>query len=182
MEQNITLDKFNDRNREVFGDVYLYLFDDMFRYINYITADNHIDDAEDIIHDIFIDLWRRNSIKFDSMIKLKGFLIIAINNRVRNNIRHSKHTSKYFEQISKSTSYDILEFELYSIFNEIREILPSESAEILQLFFEGHKPAEIAKLLNKSPQIIYNKKNEALSILRKKLSRDNNFIISLFLN
>lgn len=59
-------------------------------------------------------------------------------------------------------------------------LLPEECAEVLRLFFEGLNTEEIALKLGKTKQTIYNKKHEAISILKKKISKEDIFLITLF--
>lgn len=176
----LLLDKFNRREHSAFGEVYSMFYSDFHRYTIYLYKNIDID-SEDIIHDIFLSLWERRSSKFDNLIKIKGFVIIAIKNGYRNYIRHLLHERKYTETLytDKDFEYDAIEFELFSLINQVMGLLPTDCAEIFKLYLEGYKPDEIANITGKQPQTIYNKKQEAISILRRKLTKDQLMILSI---
>lgn len=181
--ETLLLDKFNNREHSAFGEVYSMYYSDFHRYTIYLYKNIDID-SEDIIHDIFLTLWEKRTIQFDNLIKIKGFIIIAIKNGYKNHIRHSQHERKYAETLYSDNDfeYDAIEFELFSTAHKVIGMLPTDCAEIFKLYLDGYKPEEIATLTGKQPQTIYNKKQEAISILRKKLTRDKLMMITTFLN
>lgn len=169
--ESLLLKRFNEREHSAFGEIYSLFYDDLHRYTLYLYRDTDID-SNDVIQDIFLRLWERRDIVFDNIIKIKGFVIISIKNSFKNHIRHLKHETKYAEVFDKEFEYDVIEFELYSIVNEVMNILPKDCAEIFRLYLEGYKPNEISEIVGKQVQMIYNKKQESISLLRKKLSKD----------
>ena len=89
---------------------------------------------------------------------------------------------KYEIQNTRTIEFDILESELRGNCEYILGLLPEECAEVLRLFFEGLNTEEVALKLGKTKQTIYNKKHEAISILKKKISKEDIFLITLFLS
>lgn len=79
-------------------------------------------------------------------------------------------TSLELDHYPKS-NFDFEEEKLANAFNK----LPIKRQEILtMLFVEGKKPEEIAKILNCSPQHVYDQKYQALKKLRLELSGEAN--------
>lgn len=180
---SLLLSKFNERDHIAFGEVYSLLYNDIHSYTLHLYKNTDID-SDDIIQDIFLLIWEKRTMQFDDLIKIKGFVIIAIKNGYKNYLRHSKHTRRYAEekQIEKDYEYDIISLELFSIVHEAIHLLPKDCADIFKLYLEGYKPEEIASITGKQPQTIYNKKQEAISILRRKLSKDKFILLLLLLN
>lgn len=172
-QHSLLLEQFNKRERTAFGQIYSMYYEDFHRYTLYLYRNIEID-SNDIIQDIFLYLWEKSNIQFDNIIKIKGFIIISIKNGYKNYMRHAKHERKYNEIIYSEKDFedDVLKFELYSLVHEALHILPKECAEILKLYLDGYKPEEISIITGKQPQTIYNKKQKAISILRRKLTKE----------
>lgn len=178
-DKALLLNQFNKREPLAFGEVYNLFYRDFHFYTSSLFENLSVD-SHDIIQDIFMDLWQKNNITFDELIKIKAFVIIAIKNKFKNHLRHLRHEKVYIDNAVKEFEYDVIESELYSIVSEAIGLLPKECGTIFSLYLEGWKPDEIATTLNKKQQTVYNYKQEAISILRKKLPKDKLLII-LFL-
>lgn len=181
-EDELLLKKFNNRDEEAFGRIYKIYYNDFHLYASNLYAGTNVT-SEDAIHDVFLYIWQNKSILFEKMINLKAFVIIAIKNRYRSHINHIKYEKQYWEHLECENNFDIdiIENTIYSNVEQILKLLPNDCARIIKLYIEGWKPEEIAEQLGKHPQTIYNKKQEAISILRKKLPANKMLIfISLF--
>lgn len=180
-DKALLLNQFNKREPLAFGEVYNLFYHDFHFYTSSLFENLNVD-SHDIIQDIFMDLWQKNNITFDELIKIKAFVIIAIKNKFKNHLRHLRHEKVYIDKAVKEFEYDVIESELYSIVSEAIGLLPKECGAIFSLYLEGWKPDEIATTLNKKQQTVYNYKQEAITILRKKLSKDKLLIILFLLH
>lgn len=172
-DESRLLKSFNDRKSEAFSEVYSLYYREFHYYVNYLYRDSKIDSG-DIIQDIFLHLWERKSIVFEDLVKIKIFIFIAIKNGYKNYVNHLKYEKRYKDvvELDKELNYDLIQCEVYSIVDDALKMLPKECAKVFKLYLEGWKPNDIALTLNKDIQTIYNKKQEAIFILKKKIPKD----------
>lgn len=166
--------KFNDRDNGAFCAVYEIIYDELFYFTRSIYIETEIV-ASDVIHDIFIKLWESRSVKFSSILSIKGYIYIAVKNRFRDYISHRKCKDKFRDSLKLQDDYfvsQIAESETLSIISEVVEILPAECARVFKLFIDGWEVKDIAKKLNKSQSTVYAQKQEAIAILKRKITSD----------
>lgn len=177
------LTKFNNRDSSAFSSVYSLYYEDFHYYASYLYDGTSVE-SEDIIHDIFLELWQNKHVKFDQLIKIKGYIFIAIKNGFKNYKNHTKYEHKYAESFEVDANFelDVLEYEVYSMVDKALEILPSECAKVFKLYIDGYKPEEIAQMLDKKIQTVYNTKQEAISILRRKFPKDKLLLLLSLIN
>lgn len=159
------------------------LFDENYRRL-IIHALKFVDDendAEDVVADVFADLWNRiDSIELDSGIV--SYLYRAVSSRALNVLRHRNVAAVRIEAL-KAISNRCLEFaDSYSLeddvhSSEIREglrqamaELPDKCREVFILsYINGLKSREIAVALNLSVRTVEAHVYKALKLLREKL-------------
>ncbi len=150
--------------------MYLLLRDGFIVYCSLLYKDNAIE-SEDIIQDIFTKLWL-SDLSFESIEKIKAYIYVSIKNSYFNHLKHKKHQEAYIEtrlkEVDDRYDSDIIESELYAKIEQSLDTLPNQYAEIIRLFMQGYKSGEVAKLVNKPEQIVYNIKNKVVKKLRKK--------------
>lgn len=138
---------------------------------------NDIDEAKDIVHNVFINLWnKRNEINMET--SLKSYLFQGVHNRSLNYIRDNKNLVRFdTPQIEGELSQyleskDHLESsEAESRINYALDDLPAKCKEIfLMNRFDGLKYREIAEKLNISIKTVETQMSRALKTLREKLS------------
>lgn len=178
-KDDILLEKFNRRDSKAYSDVYLLFYDPLFLFTNRMYQGTEVD-ANDVIHDIFINIWERKDLKFNSFDHIKGYIYLSVRNKFKAYISHRKHVDKFATATAvdeeQSVSY-MIESETISILNSAIGILPTECAKVLKLFIDGWEIKDIAEKLGKSQSTVYNQKNEAISILKKKFSSNKMFLI-----
>lgn len=179
----LLLKKFNEREASAFAHIYQLYYKDFNYYAAYLF-DGCNTDSEDIIHDILIRIWQDSSIQFDNLTALKAFVFISIKNSFKNYINHNKYKQKYHDvrMADEKFEYDVIECEIYSYVEDALNILPPACAQIFKMYLEGYKPDEIAIMLDKNIQTVYNTKQLAISILKKKLSKDKLLLILILLS
>lgn len=184
-EITLLLGDFNSRETIVFGKIYSLLYKELY-YFSSKIYDGTVVDPKDVIQDIFIKIWQKESLKFDNIYKLKTYLYISIRNSFRMYYQHNKMMSESADKIIYDNDLFITyttEAEVVSIIPEALNLLPEECAKSFKLFIDGFSVKEIAEKLNKPQTTIYSQKEKAISILREKLSRDRFlFLILLFIS
>lgn len=127
--------------------------------------------VEDLIQEIFMDIWnRRHSLEIKSGIK--AYLLTAVKYQVM----------KYFDEQAKSRIFntddlpgyyeeDIFAFEeLYSQIELAVDSLPPRAGLIFRMNrLEGYSVEEVAEKLNLSPQTVHNQISKSLKIMRGEL-------------
>lgn len=175
------LKKFNSRDSDAFGRIYLLFYRELNAYASVVYRNTEIM-SEDIIHDIFVNLWLSKTI-FTSLNNIKGYIYISIINGFRDFLSHTKCVNKFNDAFAADESLfsDIFECEVYSEIDESLKILPEDYATVLKMFIEGYKPSEIAEKLGRTQQNIYNIKYEAVTILKNKYKNNDKFLSILLL-
>jgi RNA polymerase sigma-70 factor (family 1) len=144
------------------------------------------DEAENIIQDVFLNLWiNRDKVEKDSSVKYYIFKI-AYNSAI-SIIRKKIKESQYIEYVKKlqdlkeePVDLQIEYNELNKKLNEIINKLPGRQKEVYLLHkVEGLKYVEISKRLNISVNTIENHMSRALKTIREKL-RNYSILLILF--
>lgn len=129
------------------------------------------DECEDLVQDIFIDLWEKD-LTFPDEISLKVYLYKATRNKCFNFIKHTKVKDKYVAdnvQLLEDDSLfleQILEEEIVRQLHQAIALLPDRKKEIIKLSLIGHKNTEIAQTLGIKLQTVKTLKSQAYTILR----------------
>lgn len=169
-DTELLLAQFNARNQEAFVSIYRLFFKELHLYAGKLWGD--FQGAEDIVQDVFCDLWENRETGFETLLKIKAFLYIAISNRFRNHVDHLKVAEKYEKYAAlaaKDTATEITESEMYvSLLNQL-ERLPAIYAEVLRLYLAGYEAEDIAVRLGIALQTVYNRRREAIRILRERM-------------
>lgn len=177
------LSRFNERDIAAFGEIYSLFYDDLFYYALKLYENTNVE-PQDAVHDTFLKLWQLPRTRFESLSGLKAYLFVALRNEFNQCIRHNYYVERYkkHELQTRAFEFDVMESELRGNCEYVLSLLPEECAEVLRLFFEGLDTGEIALKLGKTKQVIYKKKHEAIAILKKKISKEDIFILMLFLS
>lgn len=146
-----------------------------------------LDDAMDIIHDLFVKLWEdRNQLTITS--KLTVYLFSITRYRVIDKIRKNTMRKEYAMMLqslhSDYTSNIEQRLAVRDLENCIKNSVNELSPKVKQIYKlsreEGLSIREIAEKLKLSEQTIKNQLSTALSHLRKSLSEISVFLVSLF--
>jgi len=137
-----------------------------------------LDEANDIIHDLFVHLWQdREHITIN--VSLGAFLFTAIRYRIIDHIRKNSTKKRYAEAIAKLPIHDQEETENKIFEKELRERLDTainqlspRTREVFKLSrFEHLSVKEIAEQMNVSEQTVKNQLTTALAQLRTVLGK-----------
>lgn len=181
--QEELLNQFNKREINAFDSFYRMHYYELHSFACKLYSDTRID-AADVVQDIFVSIWQNEKIQFTHISKIKPYIYTAIRNGFINYLEHNKTVSKYKKHLIHNEDYfviEVIESETFSIIGEAMNFLPDDCANIFKAFIDGWDASEIADNLKCSRRTIYNKRNEAISILKDKLSKDKiTRLLSLF--
>ena len=90
----ILLKSFNRRNPNAFSIVYRMIYRELYLYATHIFNPLNLP-AEDVIQDIFTDIWLRESVQFPSIPYIKTFCFIALKNAYKNKIKHLGYQQRF---------------------------------------------------------------------------------------
>lgn len=130
--------------------------------------------VEDMIQDIFIDLWsRRDSIIIRST--LKAYLLTAVKYQV---IKYLDQKSKFYIQDIVGLEIESPEEEevhsldiLYEQLEVVLDKLPEKNRLIFQMSkMEGYSTQEIADQLDIAPQTVHNHLTKSMKVIKAELS------------
>lgn len=132
--------------------------------------------CEQIVQDVFTDLWLRRSQAIIS--NVAGYLHTAVQYQVYKTVTRKNNHSAFFElfeQMDVSTYHadaGIKHKEFAELINSWMETLPVKRREIFKLhYLENLDVQEIAKKLNLSPKTVYNQLGNSLEAFRIKLAQ-----------
>lgn len=164
-----------------FSAVFKRYYNSLLVYAIRYVGDNAI--AEDIVQDVFIQLWKR----FDELSRieyLRSYLFTAVHNGVCNFLKHKKikdnyagicfsardKLEQYYRQQIQDKCESLLAKELENQIAEIIQSLPEACKKVFILSRKNHlKNKEIAEILEIDIKTVEKHITKALLILRKRL-------------
>ena len=181
---DILIDEIRDGSERHFKLLFDYYWSRLYTIANR-TLDRS-EDAEDVVQEIFIDIWKRSeSLKVDNV---GGYLYTCVRfgiaKKLKKNI--SRKTEEIFENIrDHSDMAHSLELQDLVQFVEGKiDQFPSRCKEIFKLSrFEQLSNKEIAKKLNITTSTVENQINKALKLLKAddQLSNEITFLVILLI-
>jgi len=140
-------------------------------------------DAEDIVSEAFLKLWRRN-IDFASIQSIKSYLFTSVKNTCIDFLKAAKRQKKVHKEIlylfdEKEPTQDALirfraESEILQTITVEIENLPGKCRTIFKkIFYEGMSTAAISYEMKISKQNVLNQKARAISLLQIVLQEKN---------
>lgn len=178
------LKMFNSRDTNAFGAIY----DILYKEVHCFTASFYrstTTDPQDIIQDVFMNIWQTKKLKFDRIKDIKTYIYVVVRNRFRMDYNHLKIVNDVNHRLSKDDDLFVIEAaeaEIFSFLPSVLNLLPEECSKTFKLYLEGYETKEIATILNKKESTIYTQKRDSIAILSKKLSKDKLLILAILLN
>jgi RNA polymerase sigma-70 factor (ECF subfamily) len=181
MEQpdNDLILRFTQGDFRAFTDIYDRYYLTIYRFVRKFIPER--EEAEDIMANTFIKLWKLHS-NFESSHNIKAFLYITARNACFDSLRHQKRQSEkqkelfYFLSQRPAEEHfqnDVETEVLKSIFLEIEKLPPSVRAVFKMAYIEGKSNDEIAAHLHITNQSVRNNKHRAIKLLRMAILNGN---------
>jgi RNA polymerase sigma-70 factor (family 1) len=163
------------QDHAAFAEVYNRYAVLMFYKVNQMLRDEEA--AKDLVQDLFVGLWDKSGLVQEHN-NLSGYLYVGARNRVLRFIQRNKlqndhliALASYASELSMETIQDIDERELKRIVQQEIDNLPPKMKVIFEMSRKDNlSHAEIAGKLGLSDQTVKKQVNNALKILRTKLS------------
>lgn len=176
------VDGVNSRSLDAFESIFKLHYRELVYFSRIIC--NSIQDAEDIVHDVLLQLWE-SSYRFENHFALRAFLYTSTRNKTINFVkRHNKQLNNISFLDTKENNESIIgaitDAEVLSLINLAINRLPKECAKIMRLILKGYSSAEISILLNLAPSTVRAQKKRGLIMLRKYLPKDAFLFFSMF--
>lgn len=178
------LNLFNNRDVTAFSQIYTLYYDDLYYFARSLYGHTEIS-ADDVVQDVFLSLWEAKKNRFVTLLNIKAFLVISIKNRFKNYLDHRKSMDKHSKALLLEDDYlitQIVETEFTSLLRSATELLPEECSRVFTEYLNGFDVKEIAERLNKSEFTVYKQKTQAISILKRKLTKDKLLILIFLLS
>ena len=164
-----------EANVDAFKEIYDRYFDALFIHAMKRLRDK--EEAQDVVQDVFTILWTKK--EYISLTdSLPAYLFTAVRNRILNVISHKHVESSYIQSIQEFVNQEICqtdhllrENDLANLIEKEISSLPLRMQEIFILSRKEHRShKEIAKELHLSEQTVKKQVQNALKILRVKLT------------
>ncbi len=161
--------KIKDRThfKQIFDEYYAPL------YFYAVKIVNKEDVADDIVQDIFLNIWeKQESVLIE---KIAPYLYSAVRFRCLNYLRHEKIKSDYSKlkieegELVQDEFITLVEKDMLREINKLIDLMPNQRRKVFLLFIEGYTQEEISKELNLSINTIKTHKLKARQFLKEQL-------------
>lgn len=168
-------------SKSQFDSLFKRAYPKLFFYARGIVGND--DDAEDVVEDVFVGLWRRRD-EVDWSDKIEGYLYRAVFTRAINLLRMANRSEEqlslltaindrrmaYLESEMGNPQHDAEVVDLRQAIDEALSALPAKSRQVFQMsYIDGLHHQEIAEALGISVRTVEAHIYTALRVLRKRL-------------
>lgn len=134
-------------------------------------------EAESIVQDVFVDLWRRRE-QLDVYGTLDGYLVVAVKYRIINFLARQDRARNYQQHLLNQTNAADSSTEEWMSFEDLRQWLtktvsrlPEKCRIAYQLREEGYTQKEIAQQMRISEKTVETHISRALKTIRTSISQ-----------
>ena len=121
-------------SRKAFNEIYAMYAKRLYAYC--LQYSKSVEDAEDIVQDVFIRLWEKKA-EYDKIPDFRTFLYVAVRNLCYNYLRDKKKTIDFsqIELPDKQLSFQeqLIQEETYRLISNAIAELPVQSGKIMQI-------------------------------------------------
>lgn len=174
IEESLLLKQFNDRECVAMGEVYFLYYEELNRFAAKLFKNTELS-SSDVIHDIFIHVWQNSKVKFESLVDIKSYIYACIRNNFRNYLIRRQRVDKYIDELTLDDDYFVVgvaENEIYSVVNHVLDIIPEDCIEVISMLIDGWSMREISEVLGKPKRTVYNKRDEAIKIIKNSVDKN----------
>ena len=133
--------------------------------------------AEDIVQDVFMNLWRKKCLIEDET-ELRSYLYASVRNRALDYLKHKHVEQEYVDQVKENVAAfslneneeeDLFTEEIFRRLFQLVESLPPRQRDLFLKLIEGKRLREIAEEMNVSFETVKTQKARGLNTLRKQM-------------
>lgn len=163
-----------------FSDIYVEYYSKLKRFAFGFVNDEP--DAENLVHDVFLDLWNRQE-EFDRINNINAYMFRLVRNRCLDHIKHRNTEQQYAlgvnfladYYVSALDSFNVTDIFMSDLEKDVEfaiSSLPKRCREVFSMSrFEGKKYREIADALGISENTVEIQMGIALKKLKEKLAK-----------
>lgn len=194
MSETVSLvEKVKQGDRTAFNELYKLYYPLLHAYAGLLLGE----DAEDVVQDVFLNVWLRKE-GLDDSLSFRGYLLRSVYNTALNVIKHKGHSENYrsiCEKEIEEMGYKFYEpdtcdvirrlynQDLRSDINLAINSLPLRCREVFSLSYLHEMPSkEISRQLGISRSTVENHIYSALKLLREKLVKYKTICVLIFLS
>ncbi len=195
MENATLLARIKQGDRAAFDELYTIHYFSLRSYAQLFLA---ADEAEDVIQDVFLNVWLHKE-RLDESLSVRGYLLRSVYNTSLNLLKRKNHSNDYCSTYKKQIEeigylhYDpdandiirrLYNEDLQMQLNKAIDSLPDKCRKVFILSYIHDMPSkEISRQLNISLSTVENHIYSALKQLRRKLGKDKAimFLLCMFL-
>jgi RNA polymerase sigma-70 factor (ECF subfamily) len=176
MSNDHMMDRLNNLDPRIIGEIYDQFFIEIFRYVRYRISDDVV--AEDITSDVFVRLLEASQNENRPQANLKGWLISTASNAVNDHFRrqYRRPTESLSDSMVDETANIHTEVDLREQYQAVQMAytqLTSEQQDVLALRFgQGYSLEETAIYLNKKANAVKALQFRALASLQRLIDGD----------
>lgn len=172
----LSIEKFREGDESTFNDLFRSLYGPLCGFAEGIVKDELI--AEELTQSAFIKLWKRHH-NFDSLLRIKAFLYIAIKNEAFNHLKKEKNRLKleqHFLVNSVSSEQNVMDqiifTEVIFVLNRAIEALPHRCKMVIRrTYLEEKSSKEVAEEMGISISSVDNQRARGIKLLKRTLAR-----------
>ncbi|KEO71937.1 RNA polymerase sigma-70 factor [Anditalea andensis] len=168
--ENNLLNVFKNGDRKSFELIFERYWDPLF--LHALKKTGHPQEAEDIVQDIFVDLWN-NRTRISIHTNIESYLFTAVKYKFYKSVRDQKISIRSIDGLDLQIENMEGDFELEEAYEKIYhsiEMLPAKCREVFKLSrYDRLSSKEIAEKLGLSPQTVNNRISMSLSIIKDEL-------------
>ncbi len=158
-------------SEENFKEIFNEFFSSLYYYALRIISDQQV--AEDIVQEIFMDLWKKKDEVYIN--KIANYLYTSVRFKCMNHIRHEKVKNTFSEKTLRENETQVdesiimIEEEMVKEINKLIDTMPDQRKKVFKLYLDGFSQDEIAKELSISVNTVKTHKLKARQFLRTQL-------------
>lgn len=164
-----------DSNR-IFESLFRSNFKDLIRFVYGYVNDTEV--AKDIVHDVFLTVWR-NREKLDDSYPMRPYLFTLCRNSALDYLKHlrvvsmnEQGLSRFFQEVADDREADVYEKRLVRMKEKLADLPEKQREVLLKCFVEGKKYKQAADEMNISVNSVKTHISRGLQYLRGELRED----------
>ncbi|PKO96278.1 MAG: hypothetical protein CVU12_06245 [Bacteroidetes bacterium HGW-Bacteroidetes-7] len=173
--QNVSIDDeifvsgVNKRTPDSFRKLYSSLDKPLIRFSNKYL--NCTPDAEDVVHDVFVQFWL-SKYTFSDIKSIRSFLFTATKNKTLNYLKRKRRVVNNIEFLEfeaadeRPVSFFDFSYEIKSMFETSLGQLPEQCEKIMKSFKDGLNSIEIAIRFKLAPSTVRAQKRRGIKLIR----------------